>query len=582
MTDRALIIGIDHYKIKAWELRAAVRDALAFAEWVTAPGAGRAAKKTLTLLLSPHPDRPVKGFKSKKATQLNIKRALLDHKANGAGAQRLWFFYAGHSIAPDGGGPDEAPVLVPEDVTDLDVYRAWPIDLYSWIREMQVCSPPEHQVYFIDSCRGIVDNEDVVTRRTTLSFDQSKVDPNAIARQAILFATTAYRRANEQGLHGLFGGALIDGLQGKAELRDDAANQDFKLTFGDLADYTKRRIRSKFVEARRAGKELPTQEPEPILLRAQSSLVLARFPDKPRSVVKVFVEPEDATKFGTAGIRVYNNLEGVWERKAEKSPPLAVPIQWKLPSAVHQIEIEARGYKNWSETVTVMGPLIVRRAKLVPTPKTSRDRGKPPGRPDGSGLEAGKQGELVVQARDPHTRIEVFDVAGKRVEAAWERLDKTLPEGPYRVELRGGPYRVELPVGSYRVEIALPTERSIVQSVLVTADEPEVIEVQPDPQLTQRLGKLAGMKKIHPHDGVSVPSEMFGVSTTTHLGSLLAWAASAAQFPPNDNGFLSCAHSASSLSRRSRGSASSAFWSAMRARPGRIPRADRSRRCSSA
>jgi hypothetical protein len=59
MSDRALIIGLDAYENPAWELRAAVRDALAFAKWVTAPGAGRATEETLTLLLSPHPDRPV-------------------------------------------------------------------------------------------------------------------------------------------------------------------------------------------------------------------------------------------------------------------------------------------------------------------------------------------------------------------------------------------------------------------------------------------------------------------------------------------------------------------------------------------
>ena len=62
MSDRALVIGLDAYEHQqAWELRAAVRDAVAFAKWVTAPGAGRATEETLTLLLSPHPDRPVDG-----------------------------------------------------------------------------------------------------------------------------------------------------------------------------------------------------------------------------------------------------------------------------------------------------------------------------------------------------------------------------------------------------------------------------------------------------------------------------------------------------------------------------------------
>ena len=110
----------------------------------------------------------------------------------------------------------------------------------------------------------------------------------------------------------------------------------------------------------------------------------------------------------------------------------------------------------------------------------------------------------------------MFDGAGKRVEAAWAEFNETLP------------------VGSYRVEVALPTERPTVRQVLVTADEPVVIKVRPDPQLTQRLPASAGA--ILPDNGVSHPSEMFGAATTTHLGSLLAWAAWAAQFPVQGDG----------------------------------------------
>jgi hypothetical protein len=531
MSDRALVIGLDAYPSTAWELRAAVRDALAFAKWVTTPGAGRATEETLTLLLSPHPDRPVSNARFEVATEAAIRRALFNHKKNCASAERLWFFYAGHGIAPSGGGPDEAPVVVPADVTDLDYYRSNPIELASWIREMQVC-PPECQVYFVDACRGIVVSEDVVTATRMLFFDLSKVKPEAQARQAVLFATTAGQLANEQGLHGLFAGALIDGLRGTGPvLEADAVKEEFVLTFGRLAEYTKRRIQAQSENARRAGKTLPTQEPAESLFRVQSSLELARFAEKPRSLVKVFVEPEDAKDFGTAGIRGYNEWKGVWERQAEKPSPLAAPIEWKLSSTVYKIEIEALGFENWSKKVEVVGPVELH-ADLVPITKATRDGGVVANfnfhglessnpfesigallrkQPDGAELEAGTQGQLIVQARDRYARIEVFDVAGKRVEAAWERLDTTLP------------------VGSWRVEIALPTERPIVQRVLVTADEPVVIEVRPDPQLTQRLPASAGM--IRPHDGVSQPSEKFGDVTTTHLGSLLAWAAWAAQFP---------------------------------------------------
>ena len=306
------------------------------------------------------------------------------------------------------------------------------------------------------------------------------------------------------------------------------------LTFGALAAYTKRLIQQKADDARRANKTLPTQEPAESLFRVQSSLELARFKDKPSAPVRVFVEPEEATAVGTAGIRGYNEWKRVWERQAEKPSPLGVPVEWELSSTVYKIEIEARGFENWAKKVEVIGPMELH-ADLVPKPSApvGRVRGvktragsrgwtrshaadERSDSPDGAELAAGRLGELVVHARDRYARIEVFGADGKRVEAAWERLDKMLP------------------VGTYRVEIALPTERPVVQSVLVTADEPEVIDVRPDPQLTQRLPASAGM--IQPQDGMSVPSEAFGLATTTHLGSLLAWAASAAQYDPGGDG----------------------------------------------
>ncbi len=297
------------------------------------------------------------------------------------------------------------------------------------------------------------------------------------------------------------------------------------LTFGGLAAYTKRRIQVQSDDARRDNKTLPTQEPAESLFRVEHSFELARFKDKPASPVKVFVEPEEATAVGTAGIRGYNEWKRMWERQAEKPSPLAVPVVWELSSTVYKIEIEARGFENWAKKVEVIGPMELH-ADLVPKPGVpgrggleslkSPVAGELSASPDGAELAAGRTGELTVRANDRYARIEVFDADGKRVEAGWAWLGKTLP------------------VGSYRVEIGLPTERPFVQSVLVTADEPVEIAVQPDPQLTARLPPSAGM--IQPHNGWSAPSETFGVATTTHLGSLLAWAASAAQFNPGGDG----------------------------------------------
>src|SRR4030095_12553837 len=97
--------------------------------------------------------------------------------------------------------------------------------------------------------------------------------------------------------------------------------EEFVLTFGGLSAYTKRRIQLQSDEARRANKTLPTQEPAESLFRAQSSLDPARLKDKPRSAVKVFIEPEEATKVGTAGIRAYNEGKRGWGGQAGNTVP---------------------------------------------------------------------------------------------------------------------------------------------------------------------------------------------------------------------------------------------------------------------
>lgn len=526
MTDRALVIGLDYDNDK-WELRAAVRDALRFADWVTEPGAGRATPDTLTLLLAPHPDRPVAGPKYELATENAIRLAMYQHeKLDRATTDRFWFFYAGHGLAPAGGGPDEAPVVVPVDVAvrDLDFYRSSkPIELGNWIRRMQVCAPNE-QVYFVDACRGIVVNEDVVTATTSLFFDLRKVQAASQARQAVLFATTAGQLANEQRLHGLFSSALLDGLNGRGpRLEPDAAKLDFTLNFSALLAFTKQRIQDLAKEAQRQHQNLPTQDPAESFFRTDGSMVVARFKSIPTSKVRVFVDPDDAAENGSAGIRTFNTWKKTWERQEERSKPLTAPVEWDLHASAHRIEIEADGFENWGQVLHVIGPVTLN-ASLVRKPMVGAGLESmglhhlrlPTPPPDGAELAPGKHGRLEVDGGDRYARIEVFDEAGKRIAAAWQSLAE------------------QLPVGAYRVEIALPSEpRPLVKSVLLTAGEHEKIHATPDPQLAQRLPPLAN---VDPKGGFTEPSEQFGRATTTHLGSLLAWAAWAAQFPQHGDG----------------------------------------------
>jgi hypothetical protein len=208
------------------------------------------------------------------ATESEIRRALFDHKKNGAGAKRLWFFHAGHGLAPAGGGPDQAPVIVPADVKDLDFYRSNPID--SARGSARCRSARRVPVYFVDACRES-SSARMSSRRRRRSSSTCRVNAGDQARQAVLFATTAGQLANEQGLHGLFGGALIDGLGHGARARG-------RRRYGRVRAHVRcaRRVHeapdpAKADDARRETRLSRRREPAESLFRVQSSLELARF-----------------------------------------------------------------------------------------------------------------------------------------------------------------------------------------------------------------------------------------------------------------------------------------------------------------
>jgi hypothetical protein len=526
MVDHAIVIGIDAYPhAPNWALRAAVRDAVKFAEWVTADGAGRASPATLTLLLSAHADSPPNTKLSHKlADQKAIEDVLYDYsrakEKKGKDGSRLWFFYAGHGVAPGGGGADEAPILVPCDLDDPDRYFGTrPIELTSFLRAMQI-APPAEQLYFIDACRGIVKAEDVVTQSQHLHFNLAKLDDaaKAQAKQAVLYATTAGQLANEYKLHGLFGGALLDGLAGRGpKLEPDKKKLDYVLSFDALAAFTRRRIQLQAEEERKQRRELPTQEPASDLFRAEGSLQIARFEKRPKVKLRVFVEPAAARDHGTAGIRVHHESEDEWRREfplpSKDGDPLPEPLVWELAPGTHRVEVESASYQDWVEVIELIGDKTMP-ARLV------EDAGLESFVPKSGGLEfvAGGTGEVAIDARDRLAHIEVFDAKNERVSAGWESLT------------------TKLPVGSYRVEVSFPTEPILSMVVLVTGDARQVLEFQPAIELVPSLQAALAPLGMNPQRGMTMPSEQFGPTTTTHLGSLLAWAAWAARFPAGGDG----------------------------------------------
>jgi hypothetical protein len=504
MADRALVIGIDNYANPDWKLRAAVRDAVAFAKWVTEPGAGRATPETLTLLLAPEPARPVTDLPYLPADSTTIMKALVALEGGGAvGADRLWVFYAGHGLAPSGSGPDEAPLIVPCDTEDIDLLRRFPIDLHATMRKMQV-RPPKLQFWFVDACRGIVDSEDLVATQTAFFFDLKNAAATSL--QAAHFATTAGKLANETGLHGLFGGALAAGLAGQGpKLRPAAATGDFELTLSALTDFTRKAMKEKAVELNRRPEELPTQEPWLTMSGDLGGEVLARFPEVPRIPLRILVDPAVPLPAGSAWIKVYDGLDRTWLHKQTRE--IALPLSWTLPADDHLIEVSAAGFEPWQDTISLIAEKEVE-ARLRPVWGLESSAYLTP---ESTALDT-HEGVLSVETHDQYAAIALFDDTGAAVDTGTWSLDGTYP------------------IGRYRVEVALPSERKLIRMVSVTHEEPTRLDIRPDPALTRLLPPGAGA--LSPHEGFTAPSEVFGAASTSHLGSILAWAASAAQYPP--------------------------------------------------
>lgn len=222
MRAHAIVIGIDGYKKPEWCLTGAVRDAVAFARW--AVKMGNVHPDDLTLLLTPREgDTPLPdqlgssdlAARVKPATREAIKKAFQTYEEGiGGEVDRLWFYYAGHGLAPPGDGPSAGPLVVPSDMEDLDSYVRYDKLGLEEFREAMQDRPPKEQFYFIDACRDVLQPKGNKVLTQQFFWDVQKLDDKSLATQAIFPATTAGQKSKELRSKGLFSRALMKALSG--------------------------------------------------------------------------------------------------------------------------------------------------------------------------------------------------------------------------------------------------------------------------------------------------------------------------------------------------------------------------------
>lgn len=559
MRAHAVVIGIDSYSKPEWCLTGAVRDAVAFARWAVT--AGGVDPKDLKLLLSPLPDAPplaelLKADQgasdlSAQATDASwgtIAKTFQDYR-NGAGkdADRLWFYYAGHGLAPPAAAPNAGPLVVPSDVQNIDIYMDMqPLGLEMFRGWMEDGNPKE-QFYFVDACRDVLPVKGNKVLSQQLLWDVRNIDDDKLATQNILLATTAGQRAKEIRGHGLFSRALLAALRGlgphlSPPLAPPAPGQrtQRRLLFNEVVKFV--------IDAvKRALKELPGIQPAELkeipyarVNRLTGDIVVAEFASDalPTAKVGAILEPNVARDFARIEFLMWNDDSGEWTPRTSNPAPIGPPVpeivEFQLRGGTHYLRIRAKGFEEENREILVYEdkrfPIDLR-----PLPVATRsDRPSmvlaevAPSLPEVETLGRGSfeateskvtptTATIVVRCHDRLARVAVADARGKE-----------LGRGYQEVRVSG------LVPGPYYVSAELTSVDRVEQTIYAQVGPPVEVTLDIADPIGPALAQELQANNISFAGNYSQPSENFGPIANARLGSILAYAAWAARWPESE------------------------------------------------
>jgi hypothetical protein len=555
---RALVIGIDAYSNPAWGLTGAVRDALAFADWVTR--AGGVAPADLRLLLSPVPDAPPPAVPagspaSQPATSQAIVDAIADLTDLGTadGGDRLYFYYAGHGALLIDRKPYE-PILVPADYVNPKRHGLLLIG-FSQVMPALEAAPFEEQIFFIDACRDF----SLKDYEQPLGPSVGAYKPvEGKARQYVLYSVAPGQQAAEAGV-GIWTTTLLDGLEGRSFQPVSREGAQYEVNLARLSEWIRaevsKRIENKFL--RDAAKFVQT--PEYVRDPRGDDPVLATFTREnvPRAPITVYIEPELALH--TCRVSVKQYVDGLGEEievAAGPAPPITPPVPFKLRPSAYSIQAQADRFTLATQPWTVDDDPVVEltleeaqeAAAPPPPPDEAPDvdrsaetawrgsfglddfelesrgvrgtdrRRSPREIPKEEAPPVPRTGTLTVQGQDPYVRVKLLDAQGKEVR---EQLDPGSP--------------VKLTPGIYRLRAWVPGQPPAENKVEVRPGRSTQLDLSvPAPRLDKlQLDWLhdLGIGAGGTHRKTYVwPSEVLGAIAGVRLGSLLVYAAYAANW----------------------------------------------------
>jgi hypothetical protein len=525
MPNFAIIIGIDSYANPAWNLSAAVPDALNFLEWAHGPGSVPADETHTRLLLS-SAEPNVTSFPHEPATSDNIVKAINAFKRGaGEGGDRLYFYYAGHGVSAPGAKRDglSEPVIIPSDVASLEDHVKRLIAFSEIMPALSSVSPRE-QFFFIDACRDFaIENFTSTISPSSIRWRPPLTEGGQNSAQFVLYATSLGQQAYETG-QGAFGRALVAGLEGEgAAIAWLQLPPRYEIRFSKLVQFVRTRVDAaiKQIAQKDAARYMQVPEVEIIGGSGGTDPVLREIePADVKNVsVKVRVTPKEAREKGR--VRVIQSLAGGKEVELaiQPPPPLTLPATFELAPADYIFAADADQYEERRQVYAAYEPTVLdfKLAQTAALP-TAPMRGTSVA--VGTSVAEGPTGTLEVFSADRSVVIIVRDsqlqVVPNGVGMGEIRL-KSLVPGIYRVQ----PVVPDGPIQEKIVEV----RANEVMSVPLTVESTRI-------QLGTRQEEMLSARGISPSvDGYVSPAELLGPIADAKLASLLGFAAFAVHWP---------------------------------------------------
>jgi hypothetical protein len=463
----AIVIGVDEYGADALRLAGAVDDALRFRDWVLADGGVPEANLRL-LVGDPVP------------TKDNIVTAISEVVASAQGAERLYFYFAGHGLTARVAGRDESALVTP-GFDELHTDHSLAVRS---LTEHFETTPFQDQFFFVDACRDIPwENREFEIGRWPVP---RRRDPGAPpVQQFILYATSPGRKAKEVGFpgesQGAFSQVLMQGLAGRERAKAWSWERNcYEVRWERLATYVHDRMSEGRAEAApqipqdAGGRGVAGRDRDPPLVSYPSSCF-----EKVALTLNLEAEAElveaEVSVLDAIGNPVVSAMKVTGTSQVFMLPPRTYAARAVTPEPGALVG-------------TVVAPIDLYAPDVVPI--ALRSAGEPLATPD---VTDTRPGTIAIESPDPLAFAEIRDEAGSAV----------------AVVRAGEPH--ELPPGFYRVSQIGPEETRDAQFVVLPAGQPRTVALPP-PQPPKPVADLAAALELGEPPGWAQPSTLVGAA----------------------------------------------------------------------